>query len=91
MTLEDALVLADLLSQREDLSEVGTSFERIRRPRVDHVQAATDAMSRLARWPGWLRDHGAPVLGPRAYRHAYRPLRQNLQQLDPALADCAEP
>ena len=83
MALEDALVLADLLSRRRDWSEVGTSFERIRRPRVDHVQAATDAMSRLARRPGWLREFGAPVLGPRAYRKAYRPLRTDLERPAP--------
>jgi 2-polyprenyl-6-methoxyphenol hydroxylase-like FAD-dependent oxidoreductase len=75
MALEDALVLADLLSGSRDWSQVGRAFELARRPRVDHVRAATDAMSRLARLPGWVRDLTASALGPRAYRHAYDPLR----------------
>lgn len=76
MALEDALVLADLLATSQDWSGVGEQFERVRRPRVEHVQAATDKMSRLARLPGWLRDRAAPTLGPTAYRKAYGPLRQ---------------
>lgn len=75
MALEDCLVLADLLAARSDWSSVGAEFERLRRPRVGHVQAATDKMSRLAGLPDRLRDLVAPVLGPRAYREAYGPLR----------------
>jgi 2-polyprenyl-6-methoxyphenol hydroxylase-like FAD-dependent oxidoreductase len=75
MALEDALVLADLLAGQRDWSGIGDAFERRRRTRVAHVQAASDEMSRLARLPGWLRDLVAPVLGPRAYRRAYGPLR----------------
>jgi len=75
MALEDCLVLADLLTERDDWSGVGAEFERLRRPRVAHVQAATDKMSRLAALPGRLRDMVAPILGPRAYREAYGPLR----------------
>jgi 2-polyprenyl-6-methoxyphenol hydroxylase-like FAD-dependent oxidoreductase len=75
MALEDCLVLADLLAARSDWSSVGAEFERLRRPRVGHVQAATDKMSHLAGLPGRLRDLVAPVLGPRTYREAYGPLR----------------
>jgi 2-polyprenyl-6-methoxyphenol hydroxylase-like FAD-dependent oxidoreductase len=74
MALEDALVLAGLLGEHRDWSEVGAAFEGVRRPRVDHVRASTDSMSRLARLPAWLRDRTAPKLGPRAYRRAYAPL-----------------
>jgi 2-polyprenyl-6-methoxyphenol hydroxylase-like FAD-dependent oxidoreductase len=59
---------------------VGAEFERLRRPRVDHVQAATDKMSRLAALPSRLRDLVAPVLGPRTYRAAYEPLRTPVAQ-----------
>ena len=59
----------------EHWTGVGAEFERLRRPRVEHVQAATDKMSRLAALPGWLRDVSAPILGPRNYRAAYAPLR----------------
>lgn len=75
MAMEDALVLADVLARQKNWSTVGETFERLRRPRVDHVQATTDKMSRLARLPTWLRDAGAPLLGPRAYREAYERLR----------------
>lgn len=68
-------MLADLLAARSDWSRVGAEFERLRRPRVTHVQAATDKMSRIAALPARLRDLVAPVLGPRAYQAAYRPLR----------------
>jgi 2-polyprenyl-6-methoxyphenol hydroxylase-like FAD-dependent oxidoreductase len=80
LALEDSIVLADLVAERRDWSGVGAEFERLRRPRVDHVQAATDKMSRLAGLPGRLRDLVAPVLGPRTYRDAYEPLRTPVAQ-----------
>jgi 2-polyprenyl-6-methoxyphenol hydroxylase-like FAD-dependent oxidoreductase len=80
LALEDAIVLADLLAAGDDWSGVGAEFERRRRPRVDHVQAATDKMSRLAALPSRLRDLVAPVLGPRTYRDAYEPLRTPVAQ-----------
>ena len=83
MALEDALVLGELLALTpvERWTVVGPEFERLRRPRVEHVQSATDKMSRLAALPGWLRDMSAPILGPKNYRAAYAPLR----------ASCTEP
>jgi 2-polyprenyl-6-methoxyphenol hydroxylase-like FAD-dependent oxidoreductase len=75
LAIEDALVLADLLTARSDWAGVGAEFERLRRPRVAHVQAATDRMSRIAGLPGRLRDIVAPIVGPKAYRAAYGPLR----------------
>ena len=77
MALEDALVLGELLARTpaEHWTGVGAAFERLRRPRVEHVQSATDKMSRLAALPGWLRDMSAPILGPKNYRAAYAPLR----------------
>jgi 2-polyprenyl-6-methoxyphenol hydroxylase-like FAD-dependent oxidoreductase len=84
LALEDALVLADLLAAQHDWSSVGAQFERLRRPRVAHVQAATDKMSRIAGLPSRLRDLVAPVLGPRAYRAAYGPLR------NPVTTDAAQ-
>lgn len=77
MALEDALVLGELLvaTPAHAWAGVGSEFERLRRPRVEHVQSATNKMSRLAALPGWLRDVIAPVLGPTNYRAAYAPLR----------------
>jgi len=77
MAMEDALVLADVLAQQSDWSAAGAAFEKARRARIEHVQAATDSMSRLAALPTWLRAAGAPLLGPRAYRRAYGPLRSS--------------
>lgn len=79
LALEDSLVLAALLSDGSDWAVVGTEFERLRRARVERVQAATDRMSRLAGLPLWLRDLAGPALGPKAYRAAYGPLRAPVQ------------
>src|SRR6478735_3647692 len=65
MAMEDALVPADVLARQADWSTVGERFERLRRARVDHFQATTHKMSRLARLPTWLRDAGDLLLGPR--------------------------
>jgi 2-polyprenyl-6-methoxyphenol hydroxylase-like FAD-dependent oxidoreductase len=75
LAMEDALVLARLLGRADDWSDVGPEWERLRRPRVEHVQAATDRMSGLARLPDLVLRFTAPLLGPRGYRHAYEPLR----------------
>jgi len=75
LAVEDALVLADLLATRADWSGVGAEYERLRRPRVDHVQAMTDRLSRAARVPPWLRDRLLPRLGPRTYRETFEPLK----------------
>lgn len=78
LALEDAVVLARLLAADHGRETLGTAFERERRSRVEHVQSATDRMSRLARLPRPVRDATAPWLGPRAYRKAYEPLRAAL-------------
>jgi 2-polyprenyl-6-methoxyphenol hydroxylase-like FAD-dependent oxidoreductase len=75
LAVEDALVLAELLATTGDWSGVGAEYERRRRPRVTHVQAMTDRLSRAAGLPTWLRDTILPVVGPRTYRDTYRPLR----------------
>jgi 2-polyprenyl-6-methoxyphenol hydroxylase-like FAD-dependent oxidoreductase len=75
LALEDAQVLAELLDTREDWDQVGSEYERRRRPRVEHVAAATDRLSRLARVPSRLRDVLVPLAGPRSYRAAYQPMK----------------
>ena len=76
MALEDAVVLGELLARTpaEHWTGVGAAFERLRRPRVDHVSRQPTGCRGWPR-PGWLRDMSAPILGPKNYRAAYAPLR----------------
>lgn len=76
LALEDALVLAELLAGRSDWRGIGPDYEARRRPRVAHVQAMTDRLSRTARLPDWARRLVLPVVGPRSYRATYGPLRE---------------
>jgi len=57
------------------LGQIGSRYERRRRPRIDHVQHMTDKLSRAAGLPGWIRDAILPFLGPRTYRETYGPLK----------------
>lgn len=75
LAVEDALVLAELLATNDDWSQVGAEYERRRRPRVTHVQAMTDRLSRTAGLPTWFRDRILPFVGPRTYRETYGPLQ----------------
>jgi 2-polyprenyl-6-methoxyphenol hydroxylase-like FAD-dependent oxidoreductase len=77
LAMEDALVLARLLSVGTDWSAAVDEWERLRRPRVEGVLAATDRMSRLARLPDAVLRVTGPRLGPRGYAHAYGPLRSD--------------
>lgn len=74
LAVEDALVLAELLGSR-DWETVGGQWERLRRGRVTHVQAATDQLSRAVVKPAWLRNILLPAIGQRSYRSAYGLLR----------------
>jgi 2-polyprenyl-6-methoxyphenol hydroxylase-like FAD-dependent oxidoreductase len=74
LAVEDALILAELLATT-DWDDAGAHFERLRRDRVTHVQAATDRFSRAAALPSWLRHLILPALGPRSYRDTYDVLR----------------
>lgn len=74
LAVEDALSLADVLAEG-DWDTAGERYQRQRRERVRHVQAATDRFSKAAGLPTWFRDLILPVVGPRAYREAYGPLR----------------
>ena len=75
MALEDAIVLAECLTADPDRSAAVRAYDRRRRPRVEHVQAATEAMSKAARLPATLRALALPLIGPRRYRQIYEPLK----------------
>jgi 2-polyprenyl-6-methoxyphenol hydroxylase-like FAD-dependent oxidoreductase len=75
MAAEDALVLAGLLAEQGDWDQVGIRYERLRRPRVTHVQAMTDRLSKTAGLPIWLRNLLLPRVGPRSFDETYGALR----------------
>lgn len=75
MAVEDAVVLAELIATHDDWSRIGPQYERRRRPRIGHVQAMTDRLSRAAKLPGWIRNTIYPFVGPRTYRETYGPLK----------------
>ena len=74
LAVEDALVLADVLAT-VDWPVAGAVYEQRRRPRVEHVQAMTDRLSRAARLPSWLRNAVLPLTGPKMFTATYEPLR----------------
>lgn len=74
LALEDALVLADLLTST-DWRLAGREFRHRRQARIEHVQAMTDRFARLTTLPAWLRSILATRFGERSYRATYAPLR----------------
>jgi len=77
LAMEDALALAGIVSDTDDMAVVGRRFEQARQPRVAHVQAMTDRLSKSARLPYGLRRFIMPFVVPRSYRATYTPLRQD--------------
>jgi 2-polyprenyl-6-methoxyphenol hydroxylase-like FAD-dependent oxidoreductase len=75
MAFEDAIALSAILADGIDWSNAATRFETARRPRIDHVQAMTDKMSRAARLPASIRNLLLPFVGPKSYRATYAALR----------------
>jgi 2-polyprenyl-6-methoxyphenol hydroxylase-like FAD-dependent oxidoreductase len=77
LAMEDAVVLADVLDAVRDPAVALSAYEVRRRERVEHVQKMTDAMSRAARLPSFLRTALLPSLGPKRYAQTYGPLRDD--------------
>jgi len=76
LAMEDALALAGIVSDTDDMAAVGRRFEQARQPRVAHVQAMTDRLSKSARLPYGLRRFIMPFVVPRSYRATYTLLKQ---------------
>jgi len=74
--MEDAIVLGRLLAAPTEVPATLAKFEAIRRPRIEHVQARTDAISKIARLPLFIRNRLLPFTGARSYRQTYGPLRE---------------
>ncbi|MDR6935775.1 NAD(P)/FAD-dependent oxidoreductase [Luteibacter sp. 3190] len=73
--MEDALVLAGIVAECDDPGAIGPRFEQARQPRVAHVQAMTDKLSKAARLPHALRTILMPFITPKSYRGTYEPLK----------------
>lgn len=76
LAMEDALVLAEIIAQTDDIAMIGHRFEQLRQPRIAHVQAMTDRLSKAARLPHSVRSLIMPFITPRSYRATYGPLKQ---------------
>ncbi|MEN3403861.1 NAD(P)/FAD-dependent oxidoreductase [Brucella melitensis] len=73
--MEAALTLAKLVSQKVEQPELFDQFEKLHRPRVNHVVAMTDKMSKAAKIPSFAQKLLLPIVGPRNYEATYGPLR----------------
>ncbi|SFW23290.1 FAD-dependent monooxygenase [Luteibacter sp. UNCMF366Tsu5.1] len=76
LAMEDAVALAAIVADSDDVARIGPRFEQVRRARVAHVQAMTDRLSKAARLPHAVRTLIMPFIAPRSYRATYEPLKQ---------------
>jgi 2-polyprenyl-6-methoxyphenol hydroxylase-like FAD-dependent oxidoreductase len=74
MAVEDAVVLAELLERASTVDAALDAFSPRRRPRVDWVQAQSDALARDALVPAAVRDSIIKERGAQAFRDRYTPL-----------------
>jgi 2-polyprenyl-6-methoxyphenol hydroxylase-like FAD-dependent oxidoreductase len=74
MAIEDAVVLAELLQSCESLEAALDAYVRRRRPRVDWVQAQSEALGRSALLPATMRDSVLRRDGAQQFRDRYAPL-----------------
>jgi 2-polyprenyl-6-methoxyphenol hydroxylase-like FAD-dependent oxidoreductase len=74
MALEDALVLAEVLTSSPTLDLALEDFERRRRGRTDWIREQTDRRDQLRQLPGWVRALAIRTVGQRVARANYAPL-----------------
>ena len=74
MAIEDAAVLAELLESSENVDAALDAYARRRRPRVDWVQAQSDALARGALLPAAMRDAVLRQQGAQQFEARYTPL-----------------
>ena len=74
MAIEDAFVLAELLSTSESVDGALDAFVRRRRPRVDWVQSQSSALGQNVFLPSAVRDAVLRDRGAQAFRARYAPL-----------------
>lgn len=56
-------------------TELFDQFEKLHRPRVNHVVAMTDKMSKAAKILSFAQKLLLPIVGPRNYEATYGPSR----------------
>ena len=74
MALEDALVLAHMLSTHDSPAEALSAFSARRRARIHWVRQRTHRRDRIRTLPVPLRNLALRSLGVTLYRRDYRPL-----------------
>ncbi|ROO36077.1 salicylate hydroxylase [Pseudomonas sp. AF76] len=76
MAMEDALVLAEMLSASERIGDALAGYTQRRKPRVDWVQKQCIARDKMRRLPGWGRASVLKLAGNLLYRRSYTPLTE---------------
>ncbi len=74
MALEDALVLAECLTEIAPIPAALAAFESRRRPRTEWVREQTHRRERTRRLPAAVRNLVLRTAGPRIFRANYGPL-----------------
>jgi FAD-dependent urate hydroxylase len=74
MAIEDAVVLAELLESSSTVDTALDAFTPRRRPRVDWVQAQSDATGKAMLLPVAVRDAAIRERGAQGFRDRYAPL-----------------
>ena len=74
MAIEDALVLAECLSEQPNVEAALSAYEARRQPRIDWALAMTHRRDRIRQLHPVLRNGLLRAFGNRVYRSHYRPL-----------------
>ena len=75
MALEDALVLAECLTEEDSVVAAISTYERRRHPRTDWVLHQTHRRDSTRSLPSAIRNPVLKRFGPRIFQASYRPLR----------------
>jgi len=74
LAMEDALVLAKLLKDDNDLTEMVKLFTNSRKDRIEWIRKRSDRREKLSKLPFWLAKRGMKLMGEKPWIEDYRPL-----------------
>ena len=74
LAMEDALVLAKLLKDDNDLTEIVKLFTNSRKDRIEWTKKRNDRREKLSKLPFWLAMRGMKLMGEKPWIEDYRPL-----------------